>query len=69
MLLESPNYLHYTPNMFQPTLAIFKEFSVTEVEVSKVHVHSYQSDIYINLEYQLKGHNAWLKRQCSFLCQ
>lgn len=67
MFLELPNYLQYIPNMFQPTLAIFKEFSVTEVEVSKVHAHSYESDIYINLEYQVKCHSAWLKRQCSFL--
>jgi hypothetical protein len=67
MFLELPNYLQYIPDMFQPTLAIFKEFSVTEVEVSKVHAHSYESDVYINLEYQVKGHRAWLKRQCSFL--
>jgi len=42
---------------------------VTEVEVSKVHAHSYENDVYINLEYQVKGHSAWLKRQCSFLSE
>jgi len=57
MLLELPNYLQYIPNMFQPTLAIVKEFSITGVEVLKVHAHSCESDIYINLEYQVKGHN------------
>jgi hypothetical protein len=67
MLLELPNYLQCTPYMFQPTLAIFREFSVTEVEVSKVHAPSCESGVYINLEYQLKGHSACLKRQCSFL--
>jgi len=58
VLLELPNYLHYIPDMFHPTLAIFKDLSITEVEVSKVHAHSYESDVYINLEYQVKGHSA-----------
>jgi hypothetical protein len=66
MLLELPSYLQSIPNMFQPTLDIFKEFSLTEVEVLKVHSHSFESDIYINLEYQLKSHSAWLKRYCFF---
>lgn len=67
MFLELPNYLQYIPDIFHPTLAIFKEFIVTEVEVSKVHAHSYESDVYINLEYWVKGHSAWLKRRRSFL--
>ena len=45
MLMELPTYLQYIRNMFQPTLAIFKEFSGTEVEVSKVHAHCYESSI------------------------
>lgn len=69
MLLELPIYLHYIPDMFHPTLAIFKEFGITEVEVLEVHAHSYESDVYINLEYQVKGHIAWLKRQCSFISE
>jgi hypothetical protein len=68
MLLKLANYLQFIPNMFHPILAIFK-FTVIEMEVSKVHAHSYENDVYINLEYQVKGHSAWLNRQCSFLSE
>jgi hypothetical protein len=56
------NAVGTTFSMFQPILAIFKELNIIEVEVSKVYVYNYESDVYINLEYELKGRNALLKR-------